>query len=244
MMESQHAKDGHKAAEDGIEALHKRQRDVAARHFDTALEQFEAIEDDAERCRELGGFALMLDQLGFPDLALMAAQEAVALNEKLGDHAQMAEDLNTCGIAQMHLGNAEEALALYRQAFEIFKSKHNLANAASAYTNMALIIGNLGQMDEAIRMMYQSLDYLSQQAYPPTEIITRIALIQALVAEKRPPKDIFAVARPVARFASELRPDQWDGLRGPLKMALERYVSCHPGVDTRDVIRQYLPGLF
>jgi tetratricopeptide (TPR) repeat protein len=244
MMESQHAKEGRKATNKGIEVLEMKQRDLAASYFDTALERFEAIEDDAERCRELGVFALVLDNVGFPDLALMAGNIAVDLNEKLGDKTQMAEDLNTCGMAQMHLGNAEEALVLYRQAFEIFESKHRWANAASAFTNMALIIGNGGKMDEAIKMLYKSLDYLSEEVFPSTEITTRIALIQAMEAEKRSPEDIFAVARPLSKFASELRHDQWEGLRGPLKIALERYMKDHPDVDQYDVIRQYLPNLF
>lgn len=243
-MESKQSKIGHEEINKGVDALNQGQRDVAARHFDTALEQFELIESDVERCRELGVYALWIDQAGFPDIALMAAQEAASINQKFGDDAQMAEDLNTCGIAQMHLGNNEEALELYRQAYSIFISKNKWASAASTYTNMALIIGNTGEMNEAIRMMYKSIDYLSKQSLPPTEIITRIALVQALTASQRPPEEIFNVAKPIAQFSHELRPDQWEGLRGPLSIAVKRYIATHPNTDPERVISEYIPGLF
>ena len=74
-MESKPAKHGREAANAGIEAVQRKRRDDAAVQFNTALEHFEAIEDDAERRKELGTFALLLYHMGFPDLALMAAQE-------------------------------------------------------------------------------------------------------------------------------------------------------------------------
>ena len=208
------------------------------------MDHYEAIEDDTERRKELGTFTLLLDRLGFPDLALIAAQDAVELDEKLGDRRHLAEDIVACGNAQLHLGNTQEALSLYRQALDICVANGDLDNAASASTNIALIIGHQGQMDKAISMMYQSLNYLTRQSNPATEIITRIALTQALESEEKPPEDIFSVASPVTRFANKLRPDQWDGLRGPLEQTVARYVQRHPNSNPLSVKRDYLPGIF
>jgi len=243
-VESQSAKLGREAANNGIEALKQKQRDKAAMHFNTALDHFDTIAEATERRSELGTFALLLDQVGFPDLSLVAAQDAVELDKQLDDRRKLAEDIVTCGNAQLHMGNTDEALALYRQALDICVENGDLDNAASASTNIAVIIGNRGEMDEAIRMMYQSLEYLAQQPHPATEIITRIALTQALESEERPPEDIFRVARPVARFANKLRQDQWDGLRGPLEQTVTRYVQRHPGTNPLSVKRENLPGVF
>lgn len=243
-MSGGHADRGTAAANAAIEALGANRRDKAARLFDEALGHFEQIDDDAQRRDELGPFALLADRCGFPDLALMAAQLAVALDESLGDDRARGEDLVTCGNAHLHMGNDAEALGAYRQALRLFLDIGAYGNAASASTNIALIVGNGGDMDEAIRMMYESLDYLGREPHPATEIITRIALTQALEVEGRRPEDVFAVARPVTRHAAELRPDQWDGLRGPLSQTVDRYVAAHPGEDAGAVKRAHLPGIF
>lgn len=243
-MVSQPAKNGHEAANAGIKAMEQKQRDEAVVHFNTALDYYEAIQDDAERSTELGAFALLLYQVGFPDLSLIAAQEAVKLDERLGNPRQMAEDIVTCGNAQLHLGNTDEGLSLYRRALDICLADGDLDNAASASTNIAAIIGNQGKMEEAIHMMYQSLDYLRQKSHLATEIITRIALTQALEVEEYPPEDIFAVASPVVKYAIELRPDQWEGLRGPLEQTVRRYVQLHPETNPDAVKRDYLSGIF
>jgi len=243
-MESQSAKRGQDAANAGIEALKQNRRDEAGMHFNRALDHYEEIEDMAERRSELGTFALLLDRVGFPDLALMTAQEAVELDKQLGDQRHLAEDIVTCGNAELHMGNTDDALSHYSRALDVCVANGDLDNAASTSTNIALIIGNRGEMNKAIRMMYESLDYLAQQPNPATEIITRIALSQALEAEGRPPEDIFAVARPIVRFADKLRPDQWDGLRGPLEDTVQRYVQLHPEANSLAVKNDYLTGLF
>ena len=238
------AEKGTNAANEGIRALRENRRDRAAMHFNAALDHFEDMEDPESRRGELGPFALMADQVGFPDIALLAAKEAVELSKQLGDVRHLAEDLVTCGNANLHMGNMDEALSYYRRARDMCVENGDFDNAASASTNMAVVVGNSGSMDEAIHMLYQSLDYLAQKSHPQTEVITRIALTQALEAELRPPEDIFAVARPVAAFAKDLRPDQWDGLRGPLEQTIRRFTQLHPEVDPVSVKTDALPGLF
>ena len=80
-MESQSAKLGRETANAGIGVLKQGRRDEASKYFDKALDHYEAIEDDTERRKELGTFTLLLDRLGFPDLVLIAAQDAVELDE-------------------------------------------------------------------------------------------------------------------------------------------------------------------
>ena len=243
-MASKHAKSGHEARNEGIEALKHNHREEAGIFFYNALDHFEAIEEMAERRDELGPFGLFLDRVGYPDMALMAAQAAVELDKKMGNQRQLAEDTNTCGNAHLHLGNNEEALSLYRQALNICLENGDFDNAASASTNIALIIGNRGEMGEAIKMMYKSLEYIEKKPNPSTEIITRIALTQALEVEGREPLEVFSVARPIARFGDRLRPDQWEGLRGPLEQTVTRYNRCHPESSAQSVKQEYLPNIF
>jgi len=243
-MGSQAAKNGQKAANAGIDALRQNKRDQAALHFRDALDSYEEIENDAERRTELGAFALLLDQTGFPDLSLIAARQAVDLSVKLGDKRRQAEDIVTCGNAQLHLGNTKEAVGLYREALDICLANGDLDNAASASTNIAIIVGNQGDMKEAVKLMYKSLDYLAKKEHPATEITTRLALTQALEMEGHPPEEIFDVARPIARFANNLRDDQWVNLRGPLEQSIQRYVAKHPQAKPAEIKRDMLSGLF
>lgn len=243
-MTSIHAENGHKGKNAGIEALKQNRREEAGLCFYRALDHFEAIEDMAERRNEISSFGLFLDQIGYPDIALMASLSAIKLDHISGNKQHLTKDIITCGNAHLHMGNNDEALSFYRQALENSKNNGDFENAASASTNIALIIGNQGKMGEAIKMMYQSLDFIAIKPNPGTEIITRIALTQALEVVERNPSEIFSVARPIARFADHLRPDQWDGLREPLEQTVERYIKTHPETSAQSVKQANLPNLF
>jgi hypothetical protein len=67
-MKSKSAKRGNEEANIAISLLKQKRRAEAITHFNTALDQFEAIEDERERKTELSVFASVLDIVGFPEL--------------------------------------------------------------------------------------------------------------------------------------------------------------------------------
>ena len=61
----------------GIVALRKRLVARAGEHFNAALHFGDEIADERTRRDELGALSALFQQCGFPDLALLAAEEAV-----------------------------------------------------------------------------------------------------------------------------------------------------------------------
>lgn len=77
-----------------------------------------------------------------------------------------------------------------------------------------------------------SLGYRARERIDETEIVTRIALAQALEAGGCDPERIFEVAEPLfSAFWPDMRPDQHDGTVGPVRQAVERHLSAHPELD-------------
>lgn len=243
-MGSTGAERGQKAANAGITALKQGKRDKAGSHFNEALEHFESIEDDCERGMELSVFAQLVCRMGFWDLALMAAQTALEIHERSHQIREVEGDLITCGNVHSNLNNIEEALSFYRHALELCLANGHLDNGASAGTNLAGLLFNQGEMSQAIDLLYLSLDYVRRQNIPSTEIITRLMLTQGLEIKGRPPEEVFAIAGPLAGFAQELRPDQWEVLRDSLERSIVRYVKDNPGADPLVIKQNFLPGLF
>jgi tetratricopeptide (TPR) repeat protein len=129
----------------------------------------------------------------------------------------------------LNLGRTEEAVGIQKRALKISLDNGDYANAASASTNLALIVGRQGRMDEAINLLKSSLAYLEKKPHPNTEIITRLALIQALGAEQREPELAVNVARELfKRFSDKLRPDQRNAVTGPLKNIIRRHPELEP----------------
>ncbi len=222
----------------------KDNRTLALKLLDEAFEHYLAIIDDAEKRKNLGKYTVTLDQIGFYDLALEVAIEAIELDKKLNDEQHLAEDIMACGNANLHLNNEDLALKYYKQALEMSLKSGHLNNAASATTNMALIIGNQGNMKEAVDLLYKSLTYLSKMPFPRTEIITRIALSEALEEEKETPEVIFSVARPIVNLINEMHPAQLNQLRITLDDTIRRYLQSHPNESLGEVKEKYLPGIF
>jgi hypothetical protein len=99
-------------------------------------------------------------------------------------------------------------------------------------------------MKRAIELLRNSLDYLKSRKNDEFEIITRVALIQALEAAGADPTEIFPVARILFdRFAKELRKDQWDCSLGPLRQAAQRYLLRQRGCDSHEWMRKNFPEL-
>ena len=228
----------------GVAAFEANDRDGALACFQQALDTLEAVEDKTAQRDQFARLGTGFIHLGAPDRALLAAQAAVALDQELGDRNFEGQDILLCGTAYAGLGNLQAALSAYRDARDIFVQDENWANAASANTNIAIYVGQQ-DLDQAIDLLEQSLTYLTRQAFPDTEITTRIALIQALVVAERPEKRVFEVARVLFdNFLEQLRPDQKENSIGPLEQAIERYFKQHPQPDPAAWKAKQFPTLY
>ena len=215
----------------GIEALKVHDRGGAVDHFQRALDGLEGVADLESRRDEFANMAMLFCQLDVPDLGLLAAREAVAIDEQLNDRSLFAQDTHLCGVAMHRLGSLAGAEQAYRDARQIFIDDKDWANAASATTNLAILVGQ-EDIKQKIELLEESLVYLGRYELPDTEITTRIALIQALVVDNRPSERVFEVATGLLeRFLNRLRPDQRQNSIGPLEQAIDRYLAKHPDVD-------------
>jgi tetratricopeptide (TPR) repeat protein len=229
---------------EGIEAIRQGRRDEAALLFSRGLDMLDGIEGEAERRTELGSAGLVLDQVGFPDLALSALSDAVELGEQLGDRRALAEDVINQGRAYLHLDQQAEAERCFRRGLEVCEEDAEWDDAASALTNLAIIIGNQGRMDEAIDMLKRAIAYLERRSgHPSNEVVTRMATLQALVATDRDHLYAIEIAKPLlGRLSGELRPDQHDNTVGPLKQCIGRYAAM-TGREPDDIAREHFPGV-
>jgi len=231
--------------EKGVEALKQGDKDTASNHFWNALDCLGDLQDDRVRRDELGPLALHYVNLGLFDLAVMGAREAIALDKKLGEPRQLAEDIVTLGNANMNLGKVDKAAENYRDALQLCLDNGDYDNAASASTNLAGIIANQDKMPEAIALLRNSLDYLKKKAFPSTEKITRITLIQALDLEKENPEELIDVAEKLLeRFGDEIPPEQINIIAPHVDSAVHQYLQANPDIDPQKWKAEHFPRLY
>lgn len=228
----------------GLNALKQGRRDEARLCFGRALEHLEGVKDQARKRREVGIMALLFSGARFNDLALMAAEDAVEMDEESGNRSHLAEDLLTRGSAHESLGDAAAAEQDFQRSLQICLEDGSYANAASASTNLAGCVWNRGQKGEAVMLLKKSLRYLEQEAFPDTEINTRIALIQMLDAEQQEPELAIETARTLMqRFSKQLRKEQADVALGALRPIVQRYLQAHPEINGRAWKARTFPGV-
>lgn len=216
----------------GFEALQRHKADQAAVFFIRALIRAEDLEDNCTRRDEFSGLSSAFEKCGFPDLALMAAEDAVDIDIELGMTDLMVSDIIAVGNAHLKMDNTAQSEKCYREALQISLEQGNFANAASANTNLASIIANRGDIPGAIALLENSLEYLAKQPFDPTEIQTRFALLQALEFEEHDVDEAIKNARQLcSRFFEKIPDIQLDVMKDFVGRAANRYLKAHPEVD-------------
>lgn len=217
----------------------------AGRYFRKALNEFSRMPDPAQRRAVLGPAALAFESSGHHDLALAAVQDALVLDEQLQDHRHLAEDLLTQGNIQMQLGRVDDAEVSYERALARSLEHGHLDNAASASTNLAILLANSGRLPQAISRLQESLAYLLEQPHLPTEIHTRLALIQAVDAAQADAAIAVDAARGLfGRPATPVDASQWQAVEEAFERCLARYLAEHAELDARAWKAQVFPQLF
>ena len=213
----------------GIAALKRRLTDRAGEHFNNALNLADEIEDERQRRDELATLSALFQQCGFPDLALMAAEEAVELDRALGLESFLGQDIISVGNAHMSMENTQKAQAYFEEALGMFVEQGEWANAASANTNLAAIVANAGEMPKAITMLETSLRYLAKEPFDNTETQTRFLLLQALeVTVSDVARAVENAQQLVSRFLHEMPPDQRQMTVHFVAKLAARYLEAHP----------------
>jgi len=222
-------------ANEGIEKVLAGRADEASVHFTNALDRVGQIVNDRVRRDELSLLAGAFDHCGFPDLALMAAQQAIDLDKTLGLDALLASDMLALGNAHASMENTTKAEAAFRQALAVFIDQNNFGDAASATTNIAAIVANRGEMDDAIELLEKSLGYLEQSPFDETEIQTRFALLQALEITKRDAKAALQNARELCseRLMGKIPPPQVGPTKQFVADVIARYLKEYPVADKK-----------
>jgi tetratricopeptide (TPR) repeat protein len=239
----------HAALTQGINAFNEGNQPEALNQFERALSYIDRIQDVERRRSEIRQTALLLVKGRLGQIGRMLAQRAVQLDEQVGNQRHLGQDLLTLGWAEMQLGMLDEAEKSYNRALQVAERNGDHDTAAGALTNLAILLGARGLNDpgslrKAIQLLRRSLECLARREKGEFEIITRIALVQALVAAGEDPDAIFPVARTLFdRFAKELRDDQWKGTLGPLREAVQRYLRAHPATDAHEWTRKRFPEL-
>ena len=239
----------HDALRRGVDAFNQGNQPDALNHFERAIPLADAIKDAEQRRIEMREAALLLVQGRLPELGHVLAEKAIQLDEKVDNRRHLGQDLLTCGWAEMQLGQLQTAEQTFKRALQIAEGNKDFDTAAGALTNLAIMIGARGQYDpsslsEGIRLLRKSLEYLELRKKDEFEIITRIALVQALEAAKSGIDEILPVARPLfSRFATVMRKDQWDGTVGPLQNAVRRHMKDQPGTNAKEWLEQRIPEL-
>ena len=226
-----------------IELVKQNNRAEAGTHLNNALELYESIEDKHERATELEIFALLADHLQFPDIGLMAINDAIELWAELGDKRKTVEGHIEKANLEVQLGSEDQALSSYRDSLQLCIKEGFFSNAASVSTNIAGIIGNRGKIDEALEMLFQSIEYLKKAPFPDTEITTRMALIQLLEHKKESPEKIFSIANPLNRFSGKIHPQYMDMLNVILGQVINRYLQSNPDSSAEDIKKNFLSNL-
>jgi tetratricopeptide (TPR) repeat protein len=219
-------------ADMGLKAVQAGRPDLAGQHFNNALNHAEDLEDDRTRRDEISVLSMLFDECGFPDLALMAAEESVEIDRRLGLNALLHEDLLNVGTAHLNLDNDAKAEACFREALDLAIKQGDWANAASANTNLGNVATKHGEMKRAIAIYEKSLEYLAKETSDNTdntEINTRVMLLQASEIDNYDVDRSIDNARKLCgRFWKDMQDMHRQAAKELINQAVERYLESHP----------------
>jgi tetratricopeptide (TPR) repeat protein len=234
-----------KEIDSGYELSRGIEKSKASQHFMNALDISASIQDQRLKQQQLSMLSIICSTNGFFDIALMAVQDALDIDTALNDNKSLVSDYLTLGNVNSSLGKPQEAENIYRKALKIALDNHIYTDAASASTNIAMIVGNQNKLAEANTLLNNSLEYLKKAPFPETELITRFTLIQILGLLKKDPEKIIENAKIVySKYATLLIPEMKNNINKYLKKAIDQYLQDHPELNTLTWKQQEFPWLF
>jgi tetratricopeptide (TPR) repeat protein len=198
--------------------------------------RLEDVQEHDLRRREYESLAVVCLRVGLPELSLNISRTVLQLDRELGDVARLIENLLSYGWALRDLSMRTEAKEAFRQALDLAVAERRWANAASASTNLATVMAEEGQLEEAERRLGASLGYLEQEPFPDTEAKTRFALLQVRSALGLPASECLDLARDALdRFGALVAPLDRQQIVATVGGLVGRLRAEHPELDQQAI---------
>jgi predicted ATPase/DNA-binding CsgD family transcriptional regulator len=124
----------------------------AAAEYGQAVEQMPAEPPTPERAGVLAALAQVLMLTGHTDESRGLAEQAIEFARTVGDRSVEAHALNTLGVDVASLGDREAGLAALRESLAIELDLGSSDDLHRAYTNLADILDQDGQVEAAIEL--------------------------------------------------------------------------------------------
>ena len=146
--------------EQKIGNLHHRRGDweLAACHYQLALEIITSDGNPAERARIYADLSLSTHHLSKDELALEYAQQALTLAQQAGDDLALATAHNILGILSRHHGQSIEAADHFEQSLAIANKLGEPFARVAALNNQALICRDTGAFEQSISYLQKALE--------------------------------------------------------------------------------------
>jgi tetratricopeptide (TPR) repeat protein len=167
---------------------HRLNRDWVAAHEDAerALELAESSTDSRRIADALFQASMGAQRDGRWVLARSHAERSLELFDRLGDRATVGRLLNNLAGLNHLLGHDEQAVALLREAFEIFADLDLGVEAGYACSSLSEILVEAGAFDEGEELARRALSLLGGRQDHVQEIGTaQLALARALTGQSR-----------------------------------------------------------
>jgi tetratricopeptide (TPR) repeat protein len=244
-MKSQVIAESEKLVQNGIAAQNQHYFDDAGMLFWRALTCLRALADATSQRDQTRGLASLFRRGAHEDLALLAIADAIRLDEQLMDHDTLASDLMFYGNVHQRLGNNAEARATFEDVIKRCVARKNFGDAASASTNLAMLVANGGDGDQAITLLKHSLEYLAKKELPDTEFITHMTLIQVVGLHDGDPALAVNSAMTLSQKFPERLTEELRGVLIPLlRKAVEKYLKKKPVPNPSAWKNENLPWVY
>ena len=178
------------------------------------------------------------------DLGLEATQMVIRIDNLLNLNPEdLVDDLIAYGNFQWKLDNLPKAIEAFKKVIDIGLKNNDYSNAASASTNLAIILINNKQVDEGIKLLENSLEYLSRKPFPQTEFITRLTYLQVANFKDMETERVLRVAEGLNQHKQFLRPDLIQVIAEPIIKYIDKYVLINKTVDKTKYLNEKFPWL-
>ena len=146
---------------------------TSGRHAESAKEYGQAVAEmpaeppSAERARVLAALASVLMLTGHAEDSRELAEQAIEIARAVEDRSVEAHALNTFGVDLASLGDRESGLAALRESLAIELELGASDNLHRTYTNLADILDQDGQVEEAIGLAREGVSFAKGHGMGP-----------------------------------------------------------------------------
>lgn len=229
----------------GIAAQNQLLFDDASLHFWRALSCLDHLPVAKTRRDQTRRLAAIFMKGGHEDLCILAAREAIWLDEALNDQKTLAGDLVFYARMNNSFGSKEETKAALKEAIELFLETDQYAAAAAASTNLSSLIAQSGDTKQAITLLTNSLKYLKEEPDRDKEFNTHATMI--LIVDGFGGDPALTVKSGVAiskNFPDKITELHQNALGPALRKAVEIFLAKKPQADPEAWKKENLPWVY